>query len=163
MSALSPLPAEDNKLKLAQELIQVIKVDNQIEQVMSKVTQLFEEKIHQIYAQLGRDNTNDIKKQSKPYVDTLLGLFRKEIERQNISSQYAKAYSEIYTEEELKELLQFYKTPIGKQIAEKTPLVLYKEMEMMQKINDSILPIFQTKAQEIVKGMLMPNAKKKAN
>jgi uncharacterized protein len=161
MSALSSFSTEESNLKLANELVRIVTVDNQIDLIMNKLTQIFEEKIHQINVKLGKENDSEVKKQSKHYVDTLMGLFRKEIERQNFSGQYAKTYSEVYTEEELKELLQFYKSPIGKQIAEKNSMILFKEMEMMQKMNDSILPLFQTKAEEILKGMLMPNTKTK--
>jgi hypothetical protein len=124
--------------------------------IMDKLKQLFEEKMGEINATLGLNGDKESQRRAKRSVDTLVELFRKEVERQDIPGYYVKAYSEIYTTEELQELLKFYQSPVGKSIADKNKIMLFREVEMVQKINDAMMPVVRAKAEELIKNMLMP-------
>jgi uncharacterized protein len=158
LTALSSYAAEDDHQKLAQEVVTAINVDHQVEMIMDKLTKLFEEKIGELSATLGQGIDKESQHRSRRYVDTLVALFRKEVARQDIPGTYVRAYSEIYTTEELQELLKFYQSPVGRSIAEKNKTMLFREVEMMQKLNDAMMPVLREKAEELIKNMLMPPA-----
>jgi hypothetical protein len=162
IGALSSYAVQDNHQQLAQELVNTINVDHQVDMIMDKLTRLFEEKIGEINATLGQNNEKTAQNRSKRYVDTVVALFRTEVKRQHIAGAYVKAYSEIYTTEELQALLKFYQSPIGKNIADKNKILLFREVEIMQKINDAMMPVLKGKAEELLKGMLMPAASQKS-
>jgi uncharacterized protein len=153
-SAFSAFSNEDNKQKLAEEVIKVMNVDTLTDMVVKQLTKVVTEKIHEIYLGFGIDNSSDATKQSKKHVDMFLATFHKELERQNIKGAFIQIYSEIYSTEELKGFLQFYSSPIGRQIAGKSQILLLKEVELMQKMNDAMLPLLKTQAEEIIKGMI---------
>ena len=50
-----------------------------------------------------------------------------------LKPDYIQIYSEVYTEQELKDLASFYKSPIGQKFLEKMPELQQKSMEIMQK------------------------------
>jgi|WetSurMetagenome_2_1015567.scaffolds.fasta_scaffold378146_1 hypothetical protein len=164
-SAVSSFSAEENKQKMAEEVIQVMNVDTLTEMVTSQLKQLFTDKIRELYATFGINDNGDVKKQSKKYVDTLIALFHKELERQNIKGAFIQSYSEIYSAEELKALQEFYSSPVGRKIAAKSQNILLKEAELMQKMNDAMIPLLKTAAEEFIKTMISkslqsPNGKK---
>jgi uncharacterized protein len=158
LTAAVPYAADEEHQRLAREVVKAVNVDGQVEMIMEKLKQLFEEKIGEINAAFGQNGDKESQRRSKRSVDTLVELFRKEVARQDIPGYYAKAYAEIYTTEELQELLKFYQSPLGKTIAEKNKTMLFREVEMVQKINDAMMPVLKTKAEELLKNMLMPPA-----
>ena len=159
LSVLSPAyAADEERQKLARDVVAAINVDRQVEMIMDKLTKLFEEKIGEINAAFGQNGDNETQRRSKRSVDTVVQLFKKEVARQDIAGYYVKAYSEIYTTEELRELLKFYESPVGRSIADKNKIMLFREVEMVQKINDAMMPVLKTKAEELLKNMLMPSA-----
>ncbi len=59
-------------------------------------------------------------------------------------------YEEIYTEEELKAAVGFYKTPIGQKFIKKQPEILRKSMEISQRQMATLMP----KIQQLMKEMM---------
>lgn len=46
---------------------------------------------------------------------------------------YTPIYAKFYTEDDITELIKFYKSPIGKKVKETTPLVMEESMQVGQK------------------------------
>jgi len=55
----------------------------------------------------------------------------------------SKLQMEHFSHEEIKEILAFYETPLGRKLQEKTPVITEKSMEYSQKMQYKLMPIMQ--------------------
>lgn len=62
---------------------------------------------------------------------------------EEVYAETTKVQMEYFTHAELKEILAFYETPVGKKFKEKTPIVTEKSMEYSQKMQYKLMPIMQ--------------------
>ena len=79
----------------------------------------------------------------KGYVSAAdIPAFEKDIKgvRTELINEFAKIYSTEFTAQEIKELLKFYQSPVGKKLAEKSPVFTQKGMAVGQKL---LMPIIQ--------------------
>jgi uncharacterized protein len=65
-----------------------------------------------------------------------------------LKPDFVRAYMEVFTETEMKELTSFYKSPIGLKLLEKTPELTTKTMQLSQKRIMALLPEVQKMATE---------------
>jgi len=69
-----------------------------------------------------------------------------------LNTEMVKLYQETYTEAEMKELLAFYKTPIGKKTLEVLPMLTKKSAMIGQQVSMKHQAAFQAKVQAIMMG-----------
>ena len=74
----------------------------------------------------------------------------KEMTWDNMKDDYITIYAETYTEEELKGLIDFYKTPIGRAFMKKQPELMKRSMEMTQKRMVQWMPKIQALSKEMM-------------
>jgi hypothetical protein len=55
----------------------------------------------------------------------------------------ASTYAEVFSEEELREILEFYRTPLGKKFLDRMPELMQKSMQMSQDRLKSLMPEIQ--------------------
>mgnify|MGYP006170766843 CR=1 FL=1 len=55
-----------------------------------------------------------------------------------VADQQAKNYMEVYTHDDIKAMLKFYESPVGKKIQEKASILTEKSMEIQQNIGMEI-------------------------
>lgn len=60
----------------------------------------------------------------EPYRDLLMTWIEKSLSWERVRPQMIDIYSAAYTEGELRELIAFYKSPIGRKVLEKTPILV---------------------------------------
>lgn len=70
---------------------------------------------------------------------------------EKMEQEYIKIYAEVYTEDELRAIVAFYKTPEGKSMLKKQSLVTLKTMEVDQKLMIAIAPEIQKITEECAK------------
>lgn len=58
--------------------------------------------------------------------------FKREIDAKELINMTAEIYAKHFTAQELDELIAFYKTPIGKKLIEKLPIITSESMEKGQ-------------------------------
>ena len=59
---------------------------------------------------------------------------------EKVEHDFASVFSEVYTEEELKSMMNFYQSPIGKQIAKKQSRLMKGTIPLQQEAMDEFLP-----------------------
>jgi hypothetical protein len=71
--------------------------------------------------------------------------FLKEVKElmQEVYVETSKIQMEHFTHAEIKEILAFYETPIGKKLQEKTPIITEQSLEYSQKMQYKLMPIMQ--------------------
>jgi hypothetical protein len=58
---------------------------------------------------------------------------------------------EVFTEEEMRELIKFYQSPLGQKVLEKTPELLQLSMEKTEVLLYEELPKLQERLERVVK------------
>ena len=79
------------------------------------------------------------------YSRKLLKVMEEEFEWGKIKNDYIDIYVKTFTEKEIREISDFYKSPIGKKYVEKIPQLMQESMAISQKF----MPIFIKKTQKI--------------
>lgn len=62
----------------------------------------------------------------EPYRDILLQFFNKHLSYSSIKYDFIDIYTEEFSEQELREIIKFYKTPVGKKTITKLPILMQK-------------------------------------
>ena len=82
-------------------------------------------------------------------LDEVAGRLRTDLapRKTEVMTEVARAYAEHFTEAEVKEILTFYKTPVGKKVIEQEVRALEQSMEVAQqwaaKLSDEVLTKFR--------------------
>lgn len=86
------------------------------------------------------------------YVDIFEDFFATYGSWDELLPQYVQLYREAYTEAELRELISFYQTPVGKKTVRLTPRLMREGAEIGQRQITPHLPELQRRIQERLKG-----------
>jgi hypothetical protein len=86
------------------------------------------------------------------FAENMFDQMAQEMAWDNMKDDYITLYAETFTEEELKGLVAFYKTPVGQAFVKKQPEVMKRSMELTQKRMVQWMP----KMQELMKGAMGP-------
>jgi hypothetical protein len=122
---------------LAKEIVLAKGASNMFGNAVPGIT----EQIRQSYLQNNLDKQKDLGEVAAKVVVDLKG-------RENeIGDLMAKIYASNFTEQELKDLVAFYKTPLGKKVIEKEPLAMEQSMtainEWSGKFQDEVVQRFK--------------------
>ena len=104
--------AETNKEKMIKELLSVTKLDD----TASKLAD-------ELLSGLLKNNSNITGKQQMAFAEEMQNFLN------YILTKQASLYDENYSEKEIKEILAFYKTPTGKKLVERTPVIQKKWLD----------------------------------
>lgn len=136
---------QQSKRALAEELLVLMKVNETIEQSMAMVKQMIPAQMDQAAQVSGQTNIPpDVKNKTSQMMD----MIAKEMSWENMKEDYITLYADTFTEEELRGLVAFYKSPIGQALAKKTPELTKKSMELSQKVMVKLMPKIQAMTQE---------------
>jgi hypothetical protein len=91
----------------------------------------------------------------KAMQDKMFALIESEMSWDKMRAEYAKVYAEVFTPEEVKGLIAFYKSPSGQAFLDKQPILMQKTMEMAQKRMMDLTP----KIEEMIKQESQPTGK----
>ena len=84
------------------------------------------------------------------YFDQMTGVIFREFEWKKIKDDYIDIYTNTYKEEELNELINFYTSPLGIKMIEKTPVLTQQAMQISQNIIKTTTPEIQDIAKEMM-------------
>jgi hypothetical protein len=73
-------------------------------------------------------------------MDRVFALMRDEMDWDKLKPEFAQLYTETFTQEEVDGLLEFYRSPAGRAMIEKMPLLLSKSMQMTQTRIQKLMP-----------------------
>jgi hypothetical protein len=91
----------------------------------------------------------------EPYRDVMLTWMRKYVTYEALEPKLIDLYTESFTEAELRELIAFYKTPVGHKALEKLPELMQKGAlmgtELAQQHTDELRTMLQARQDELEK------------
>jgi len=110
-----PTPTASH-LKVAKELLDIVHVDRTTKQTLDVLLRM----------QLQQNP------KLQPYEGVLRSFLQKYMSWDSLQDDYARFYAEALTEQELKQIIAFYKTPVGKKLVADEPRVLEDGMKAAQ-------------------------------
>jgi hypothetical protein len=88
---------------------------------------------------------------SKEISNKVFASMKEELSPEKMKEMFVSVYSDVFTEEEVRAIIDFYKTPAGQAFVDKQPLVMQRTMAFMQEKMGVIMPKIQAAAEESVK------------
>jgi len=85
-----------------------------------------------IGAQIGVTMINNMKTVYKDIPDEFWDEFKKELTTTDWIDMFIPVYEKFYSDNEVRELIQFYQSPIGKKVISNTPLIMQESMQIGQ-------------------------------
>ncbi len=115
---------QDARHALAEELLNEMHMKENIEKSLAMVKKMMPPMPKKAEAKEGE-------KGEQP--EDVLEQITSEMNWDGVKQDYIDIYADMFTEEELKGLVDFYKSPAGKAFVEKQPDLMKRSMEVMQK------------------------------
>ncbi len=154
--AAAQLPASDQKKKLIAELVTVMKMDSQFPEMMDAMLKELEktfpigfESAIDANTSLSVEEKSDLKKTSTQKFVAFSKKFRKRLPEvvnydKYINDAVYPLFDKFYSEQELLDLIAFYKTPTGKKLIETLPALMAESNNIArEKFLPQILPIIE--------------------
>ena len=141
---IAPAYSDDaSSRKAAEELLAVTQADKMIDAVYSQMDTMF--------ANMAKNMgiTEAQKPIAEKYMKRITQLMREELVWDKLKTQMVGAYVAVYTEDEIKEITAFYKSPAGVKMIAKMPELMQASMQITQNQMQQIMPKIQALSQEM--------------
>lgn len=136
---------EARKLELAEQFLNVNKVKDQVDLMYEKIEQVVVTQLEAI--EISEDREKNLQAMQKIAIDMLFdGL-----SWDSLKQEYINLYAETFTEEELQGIIDFSKSPLGQKMAEKSPILMQKSMEIGRQHAQNVMPMVQKAIQDYMK------------
>ena len=141
-----------SRMKFAEELLLAMDVDKALGRSFDMVKK-FQARNLDMFVKKMKDKDKVLKFQNE-----IMDMMKKEMSWDNLKTDFIKIYAETYTEEELKGLVKFYQSPLGKKFISKQPEMQKRTMEMMRKIMMRVMPKIQQMTEKMKKEAMKEQA-----
>jgi len=135
---------ENNKRKMAEDLLLQMGMNKNSEMMMSQIAKMQEN----TFASMGIEKDKDTKR--KEFMDKMWKLITTELSWERMKEDFIKIYADVFTEGELNDLINFYKSPAGVKYIEKMPELMKKSFEISQARTQKLLPELKKLIEESV-------------
>jgi uncharacterized protein len=88
------------------------------------------------------------------FMEKTMDLVSHEMSWDKVKDEYITVYAETFTEQELKDIIAFYKTASGEALIKKQPEVMRRSLELSQKMMGQIMPKVQAMTNELKESIL---------
>ena len=130
-----------SKMAKVHEFFRLAKLDQLSAQAMDLVMTQMNSGVMQQMS--GTKLTEDDQKRLDEFSGKVRQLVNRTLGWQALEPQYAKLYADAYTEQQLDDLIAFYKSPTGQVMVEKTPILMKESSAIAQQKMVTLIPEFQ--------------------
>ncbi len=146
LTVTAPLAEDATKRALAEELMMLNNVQQNVERMFAQMKEA------QV-AMLGSlELPEDKVEEAQQLQARLLAVLDEELSWPSLKEEYLDVYTEIFTREELKALLEFSKSETGRSINAKMPQLMQKTMQIGQRHSQQAIPRMQEVMEEFFEG-----------
>jgi hypothetical protein len=122
---------------MAEELMKLTKVDQQMAAVRTQIQQA-------VTAQMDAMTIpEDQKEQAARMQKKMIDLIFEELSWKNLKDDMINVYADVFTQEELAGLINFYRSPLGQALVEKGPELSKRTIAVSQSHAQSLMPRIQ--------------------
>lgn len=129
--------------KSALKLLEVTRAEKMLDEMMTSYMSMMK-------LQLAMSGVKEADALEKEMMDWFSELYAWE----NIRDIFVESYIEVFSEDELNELIRFYSSPLGQKLLNKQPEVVKKGMQKMQVRLQEKMPEFQEKLKKRISEIL---------
>lgn len=135
---------DDTSKGLAEELLLLMEIPQNIEKSFQMIKQMQAAQFQQMAG--GVAGTEEV----ASLQDEIMDMISAEMSWDNLKDDYIGIYSDTFTADELRGIIEFYKSPVGQKFVEKMPELQRRSMELSQKQTLELMPKIQSKSQEVM-------------
>lgn len=118
--------AEPAARKLAEEILAITNAEGMLAEMRDQVTEMIE-------TELGRQDIPEaMREAASKHQREMVAIIFDELSFGKMRDLYLDVYTEVFTTEELRGLIDFYRSPVGRAFAEKMPVLTKRSMELAQ-------------------------------
>lgn len=150
LSLLVPLGVhadQTSQRAIAEDLLQTMKFEQMMTPVRTQMRSMMEQRLAQIGA------PEDMQPILKRYTDRLFAVMDETLNWSTMKEDIIAIYVQVFSEDELKGMLEFYKGPVGQSAISKMPAAMQQSMALVQKrmpeLQQKMKKISEELAQEI--------------
>ncbi len=125
----------EEQTRLAAEMMQVMRAEAQLKNSLAMVRNMQRQMVPKMLEQQGIKLSAEEQKQQEKLLGRAMAIVEEELSWAKLGPLMTEAYAATFTEEQLKELITFFKSPIGQAFLDKTPVLQQKLMAGMQEIS----------------------------
>lgn len=134
------------RLELAEELLGLLNIEKTMQQSLDMTKKMMLQQSAQMAARSGKmDALASVQAQQTKIMDMIAA----EMKWETIKPEFVSVYADIFNEEELQSLVDFYRTPAGRAFVEKQPVLMQRTMELNQKMMMRLMPRVQQMMQDL--------------
>jgi len=133
---------EQSRRALAEELMNVMNTQSLMERNLESIKQMIQAQAGQINQITGQPGV------SSQTSEKMFELLSQYLSWDRIKEDFISVYAETYTEDEMKGIIAFYKSPDGQAFLKKQPQLMQRTMEISQKWVADIIPKIQELAKQ---------------
>jgi hypothetical protein len=146
---VSPAYADDaSKTAKVEEFFQLAKMDDLLRQTLTMTMNQLKSGIFQQLA--GVKLAPDQEKLMDEYQDRLSKVISDALSWEKLKPGYVKLFADAYTEPELDDIVAFYKSPTGRSMVAKTPMLMTKATSVVQAKMEEAMPALQKVIQDFM-------------
>jgi uncharacterized protein len=141
-------PASESSIK---QLLDVTQAQQLLHGVRAQLDSLMNNAVQQ--ALKGRTPTAGQQQVITNMQNKMVALLQAELAWAKLEPMYLRLYKEAFSEEEIADMLSFYKTPAGQAVVHKMPVLMRKTMLEIQKMTSGLTPKMQQIQEDFVAEM----------
>lgn len=135
----------DSHKKTTLQLLDVTNSKAYSDQMMASMRSMLDERLNSLNIPTRGPSKSSL------YIKEVYSWIDEAYSWEKLKEIYASVYIEAYTEDEMKELIDFYHSPLGRKILEKTPFIISQTMTKMQEYQKQNLPEFKKRLDDTIK------------
>lgn len=139
---------EESELELAVQLLALMDMDQMMTSMHQQFETMFDEQIKQF------TTCEAMRPAIQAYSREMADLASTSLSANDFMPEVAQVYVDVFTEDELQELLAFYQSPLGQKMLEKMPELMQRSMTIAQQQMTTIMPQIQAAAERFSKEMM---------
>ena len=142
LSTFCAAAAVDNKTQLTMQLLDAMQMDTMMKKIVDQVSGAVDKRY------LSQESCDAAKPLELEFKQKLLDQLLKNLESDEVKVDMGAIYAQVYSEDELRDLAAFYKSPLGKKYLQHQPELLQRSMELGQARVIELKPQLEKLAQE---------------
>ena len=135
---------EASHKRAALELLEVANTQEMLDQMMSSISDMMEQQFKALKLPPGGEEA------AAAFQREIIDWFSEFFVWEQMRDLYVDIYVDVFTEDELKELIRFYQSPLGQKVLKKMPELMQKSIEKTQALLQSKMPEFQKRLQKTI-------------
>ena len=138
---------EASRKAAAEEMLQAMRSDEMMNKMLERQKEAL---VKMIPSLMPKDAPAESMQRVQQMMPKVMDATYKQLTWESLKPDFIQIYSEVFTEQELKDIAAFYRTPLGQKLLEKMPEVSTKSMQIVQKRMVTIMPEVQKVIKETI-------------